>query len=133
MAAVVIAAVVAVIIGMVLVYLGPKSKGTLRNELYEQLSKCEKLASGDQSEKRDSLIRFDTLLGKSLKYAGQRGETTGELLKSARKMFKKEDYDGIWFAHKLRNQIVHESRELRSADLSKAVKYFKLAIRRLLK
>lgn len=54
------------------------------------------------------LVELDKLMDFYLKNSKVKGETMGERLKKSRKMFSKSDYNNIWQAHKLRNQIVHE-------------------------
>jgi hypothetical protein len=106
-----------------------KDKDEVEKGVYE----AEKMISGDISKIKEGIIKFDNLLNKSLIIKGFRGQTLGERLKSSQKFFKWEDYSGIWDAHKLRNKIVHEDYNPSGAELKKSVKYFKLAIRRLLR
>lgn len=54
------------------------------------------------------LVELDKLMDYYLKNSKVKGETMGERLKKSRKNFSKQDYDMIWKAHKLRNEIVHE-------------------------
>lgn len=112
---------------------GTRSKSLVRKEVYDQVKVCEGLMKGDYSSKKDCIIRFDTLLKKSLKSAGVKGESVGEMLKNARNLFDYDSYNNLWTAHKLRNRLVHESTVVNDKEMRDAVKYFKLAIRRLLK
>ena len=54
------------------------------------------------------LVELDKLMDFYLKNSKVKGETMGERLKKSKKMFTKNDYNKIWQAHKLRNQVVHE-------------------------
>ena len=53
-----------------------------------------------------SVIDADKLLDDALKKRHIRGKTMGERLVSAQRQLT--DNDGVWFAHKLRNRLVHE-------------------------
>ena len=104
-----------------------------KDEIEKGVYRAEKMISNDISKTKEGIIKFDNLLNKSLNIKGFRGQTLGERLKSSQKFFKWEDYSGIWDAHKLRNKIVHEDYNPSGAELKNSVKYFKLAIKKLLK
>jgi hypothetical protein len=53
-----------------------------------------------------AIINGDKLLDEALKKRHFKGKTMGERLVSAQRQLS--DNDGVWFAHKLRNQLVHE-------------------------
>ena len=54
-----------------------------------------------------SVLNADILVDQALRERGVRGKTMGERMKNSVALFS--DRNGIWTAHKLRNQIVHES------------------------
>jgi hypothetical protein len=54
-----------------------------------------------------AVMEADKLVDQSLKERGFVGSTMGERMKSANQAFS--DRNGVWAAHKLRNQIAHES------------------------
>lgn len=54
-----------------------------------------------------SVVQADKLLDEALKCFGYSGSTMAERLVAAKK--KLTDRDGVWQAHKMRNNIVHES------------------------
>jgi hypothetical protein len=58
-----------------------------------------------QQHPEQAILKADKLLDHALKMAGFSG-TLGEKMKKARSVFR--DNDGVWSAHKLRNQIAHE-------------------------
>ena len=127
---IIIVAIVASIFALILLGGGTrKDKDEIEKGAYE----AEKMISSDISKTKEGIIKFDNLLNKSLSIKGFRGQTLGERLKSSQKFFKWENYSGIWDAHKLRNKIVHEDYNPSGAELKKSVKYFKLAIKKLLK
>jgi hypothetical protein len=54
-----------------------------------------------------AVIDADKLLDDALKRSKYRGKTMGERLVSAQRSIT--DNDAVWFGHKLRNRLVHES------------------------
>ncbi len=75
-----------------------------------------------------ALISADKLLDEALKRAGVKGATMGERLKKCRGLIK--DLNGVWSAHKLRNQVVHETdKQLSNNDVSRALVQFKKALK----
>lgn len=53
-----------------------------------------------------AVIQADNLLDQALKKRRFKGKTMGERMVSAQRSFS--DNDSAWFAHKLRNRLVHE-------------------------
>lgn len=53
-----------------------------------------------------AIIDADKLLDEALRKHHFRGKTMGERLVSAQRMIS--DNDAVWYAHKLRNRLVHE-------------------------
>jgi len=77
---------------------------------------------------RQAVIEADKLLDYVLKGKKFRGETLGERLKAAREAFS--DNDGVWYAHKLRNRLVHEAEyEAMAYELRDALKHFERALK----
>lgn len=75
-----------------------------------------------------ALIAADKLVDQALKHAHMRGETMGERLNRAGGLIK--DLNGVWYAHKLRNKLVHEPDfNLNYAELRRALKFFKKALK----
>jgi hypothetical protein len=67
-----------------------------------------------------AVINADNLLDEALKKQHFKGKTMGERLVSAQR--KLTDNDGIWYAHKLRNRLVHETDvKLKQTDVKKAL------------
>lgn len=85
---------------------------------------------GGVTNMRSAIIEADKLVDYTLKGKHFDGETMAERLKSAKSAFSNfGDYDNLWFAHKVRNQIAHEaSHELNSAEAKKCIEYFKKAL-----
>ncbi|MBE2279032.1 MAG: hypothetical protein IAE91_01455 [Ignavibacteriaceae bacterium] len=107
---VIVGIIIVVIVVLVLISGGGGSKNstwksTAKTSLY---SAENKMKSNNYYEVKDSLVELDKLLDFILKSKMIRGETLGERLKNAKNIFSKSDYNLLWEAHKLRNQLVHE-------------------------
>lgn len=66
------------------------------------------LSQKGPSQLRQALITADKSLDNALKDIAE-GETMGERLKNAENFFERDQYNKIWEAHKVRNNLVHES------------------------
>lgn len=67
-----------------------------------------------------AIIQADSLLDEALKRRRFKGKTMGERLVSAQKALTNND--GAWYAHKLRNKLVHEvDINLTQKDVQKAL------------
>lgn len=64
-----------------------------------------------------ALLNADKLLDKALQERGFRGNTMGERMRSAQKTWSNANH--VWVAHKLRNQIAHESDVKVSLDMTR--------------
>jgi hypothetical protein len=75
-----------------------------------------------------AIIDADKLLDEALKKRHFKGKTMGERLVSAQRHLS--DNDAVWFAHKLRNKLVHESNfRLKKRDVQKALAGFRQGLR----
>ena len=86
-----------------------QSSNTLNVEKYRKrwLEIEQIVDKNDQRSCQFAIIEADKMLDIALKESGVRGDTMGERLKTASD--KWSDRNGVWTAHKLRNQIVHEA------------------------
>ena len=67
-----------------------------------------------------AVIDADKLLDEALKKRGYKGKTMGERLVAAQRALSNND--GVWYAHKLRNRLVHESNvRLRRSEAKNAL------------
>lgn len=72
-----------------------------------------------QASLQMAILRADSLLDRALKARGFKGETMGERMGAAGRIFSKSDL--VWSAHKLRNKIAHEEGPRLSVKLVKRV------------
>lgn len=74
-----------------------------------------------------AVIDADRLLEDVLKKRGYKGKTVGERLVAAQKILS--DNDSAWYAHKLRNRLVHEPEiRLKKDEAKNALAGFKQAL-----
>lgn len=75
-----------------------------------------------------AIIQADSLLDEALKKRRFKGKTMGERLVSAQRILSSND--SVWYAHKLRNKIVHEvDVELKKKDVQQALMGLRQALR----
>lgn len=75
-----------------------------------------------------AVIQADSLLDEALRKRRFKGRTMGERLVAAQKSLS--DNDAVWFAHKLRNKLVHEvDTDLKQKEVQKALLGFRQALR----
>lgn len=75
-----------------------------------------------------AVIDADKLLDEALRKRNYRGKTMGERLVAAQHEIK--DNDGVWYAHKLRNRLVHEpSVRLRKNEAKNALSGFRQGLK----
>lgn len=66
------------------------------------------LETKSPAQLKQALITADKSLDNALRDVAS-GETMGERLKNAKDRFDRDTYDKIWKAHKVRNNMVHET------------------------
>ena len=75
-----------------------------------------------------AVIDADKLLDEALRKSRIKGKTMGERLVAAQRMLSNND--GVWFAHKLRNKLVHEQyTNLKEGDVKSALVGFRQALK----
>ena len=75
-----------------------------------------------------AVIDADKLLDEALRKRHFRGKTMGERLVSAQRIIT--DNDAVWYAHKLRNRLVHEPNiKLKKREAQTALAGFKQGLR----
>ncbi len=86
------------------------------------------LKRDEQSSYHLTVLNADKLLDQAMRERGVKGETMGERMKAAKTTWK--NANALWGAHKLRNQIAHES-DVRVSydDARRALGGFKQALK----
>ncbi|MHC1716751.1 MAG: hypothetical protein AB9915_02625 [Candidatus Dojkabacteria bacterium] len=84
--------------------------------------------SSDSAIRRDSIIKLDNLLSKSLQYYFNNTNLCGDNLKLASKIFKKREYNNIWEAHKIRNRVVHDDYDIKESEAKEVYNVYKMSI-----
>jgi hypothetical protein len=75
-----------------------------------------------------AIIDADKLLDEALKKHRLKGRTMGERLVAAQRIIS--DNDAVWYAHKLRNRLVHEPNvKLRKSEAKNALAGFRQGLR----
>jgi hypothetical protein len=85
----------------------PELHGLTRERIREKWNEIERVSAQGAMGAKMGVVEADNLLDGVLKSLMMPGETMGERLKVAG--YKYPELRNVWFAHKLRNQIVHES------------------------
>ncbi len=122
------------LVGLV-IYLNNTSRinDTLRQKVWNDVLQIKKmLDTKNPLIYRDIIVRLDALLGKSLRLYYNNSESCGTNLKQARDLFDRDEYNKIWKAHKLRNIVVHENKEITSLEIEESYDIISLAIKKLL-
>ncbi|OGD56242.1 hypothetical protein A2V71_02875 [Candidatus Berkelbacteria bacterium RBG_13_40_8] len=88
---------------------------------------------GRPSNYSRAVLEADKLLDHVLKGYRVPGLTMGDRLKAARKRFSPEAYDAAWKAHKVRNELVHNSEfQLMDYQAKETIENFKKALKELI-
>ncbi len=85
--------------------------------------------SNDSHQLQMAVVRADRLLDQLLKSMAMPGSTLGERLKVAQKRYP--ELKDVWWAHKVRNTIVHESSNQGARTLNGALNEFEKAFKKL--
>ena len=129
-----IALVVAVLLigGLLIVFIQLTSRGhkKINKEMYRKVWRA--IQHGAKSGGSDSLqmaiVKADKLLDKAMRDCGLAGATMGDRLKARKGDWT--DENGLWAAHKLRNQIAHETKvKLTAQSFRRAMTSFEQALK----
>lgn len=130
-------AIILLLIGVLffLVYLAQKNIS--RGKAKKLLQRLEQLQAGalssEMSVRRDTVIKLDNLLSKSLQYYFSNTDMCGDNLKLAKKIFRRNEYNDLWEVHKIRNKIVHDDYDISAEDSKKVYNIYKSAILKILR
>lgn len=102
-------AFVLIVGGAILLAIVTRGHGQLDKQKYRTkwLSVEGSLKKDHPSSYHLAVLNADKLLDAALKEAGYKGQTMGERMRSAKQAFSNRN--AVWSAHKLRNQIAHET------------------------
>ena len=89
--------------------------------------------SDDIARRRDTIIKLDNILSKSLQYRLSNTSLCGDNLKLIKNRFKKNEYEKLWEVHKIRNKIVHDDLDITESEAQEAYKIYNMSIHRILK
>jgi hypothetical protein len=107
---------------------------SVKSDIYRQLADVKvNIDANLVAANRDSLVRLDSLLSKSLQLRLRNSDSCGENLKAVKHMFRRDVYENLWHFHKLRNSVVHESINVKTDEAKKAYRTYSNAIAKLLK
>lgn len=106
----------------------PELHGLTREQIKKKWEEIENISGQGVMGTKMGIVEADKLLDGSLKSMMIPGDTMGERLKVAG--YKYPELRKVWFAHKLRNQIVHESTfEVTERQGKSALHEFKKALK----
>jgi len=106
----------------------PELHGMGREEIGRRWDEIERIGAGSVMGGKMAIVEADKLLDTALKSMAIPGETLGERLKFAG--YRYPELKKVWFAHRLRNQLVHEtSFELSHAQAKKALADYRHALK----
>lgn len=95
------------IVLIVIINLTKKPSHNLNKVQYQQQwLAIEQSVGSDAGSMQFAVMQADKLLDKALRERGFAGETMGDRMKSAQKVFTNSN--AVWTAHKVRNRIAHE-------------------------
>ena len=115
-------------------YGNKKLDKTKKEEVLKRLQELEVgIQSLDSATRRDSVIKLDNLLSKSLQYYFNNSDTCGDNLKKSGKIFKKKELDELWEVHKIRNIVVHDDYEVKEDEALDIYNTYKFSIKKILK
>lgn len=107
---------------------------TKKEEIIKRLKELEvNIQSFDSAIRRDSVIKLDNLLSRSLQYYFNNSDTCGDNLKKSGKIFKKKELDELWEVHKIRNIVVHDDYEVKEDEALEIFNTYKFSIQKILK
>jgi uncharacterized protein YutE (UPF0331/DUF86 family) len=134
---VIITVVILLLIGLLFLVTSLASKkfdSDKREEIYKRLRELEISAQSlEDAVRRDTVVKLDNLLARSLQLYFSNKDLCGDNLKKASSIFKKKEYNDIWQAHKIRNRVVHDDYEVDASEAIELYNTYKLSIKKILK
>lgn len=103
-----------------------------RQTILERWAKIEELKSvGKPSAMKEAVIEADKLVDLALASVYPSIDKSVERLKQAKEMFlsNRQDYENLWYAHKIRNELVHTvGFDLPGVEAKNILAYFRKAL-----
>ena len=103
-----------------------------KDQVRARWAKIEELrAVAKPSALREAVVEADKLIDFSLDKIYPGKESAAERLKEAKELFasNRESYESLWYAHKIRNEMVHAvGFELPSTEAKNILDFYKLAL-----
>jgi len=103
-----------------------------KNQIATKWNEIEAVANlGAPAQLKASVMDADKLLEQVLASKGLPGATFADKLKAGQKLFPNyDDYNNLWFAHKVRNSIAHDNGlDFSATNAKKAIEYFKKSLK----
>ncbi|MBP5204584.1 hypothetical protein J6Z48_03020 [bacterium] len=126
-----------VLIVILFVLVAISQRGVNDTKKKKILEKVENLKFGAESSelaiRRDTIIKLDNLLSRSLQLYYNNDLSCGDNLKKAEKIFRKNEYNDLWSAHKMRNVIVHDDYEISQEEGKTVYNTYRLSIIKILR
>ncbi len=120
--------VIGVILLVVITLLRRAPKSLNREKYQEDWLAIEQSVTPSEGTQQLAIFNADKLLDRALKEKGHKGQTMGERMTAAGRVFTKRD--AVWAAHKLRNRLAHEENVVLSEQLTRrALASFKVALK----
>ena len=125
-----IAVLIAAVVGVIYLLFSSKNTPQLNKEKYQ--AKWLEIEHGLRRDNPSSyplaVLNADKLLDQALRERRYKGNTMGERMKAAHDRWKNPNH--VWGAHKVRNQLAHESDANISYDIAiRALSAFKQALK----
>ncbi len=106
----------------------PEMMGMTREEMARRWIEVRKTSTQGLMGAKLALLEADTLLDSGLKSMMMPGDTLGERLKVA--CYKYPKLQNVWWAHKLRNQLAHDSAsQITQRQANQAIDEFERALK----
>ena len=122
------AAVVILVLVALLLWRKKRRPSKLNNAYFQKKWQEAQALCRNQASWPLAIISADKLVDEALKKSKFKGKTMGERLVAAQHEIK--DNDTVWFAHKLRNKLVHEDmKKLKKKDVMEALIGFRSTLK----
>lgn len=125
--------ILVIALGMLVMFFNRNGSNEQKRKLLTKLTALTSKSLLSEADRRDMIVRLDTILSKAFQLYYRNNDTCGNNLKRAKELYKNELYNTIWTYHKMRNSIVHENIDVSIENTKKAIRVYEKAIFRLIK